>query len=392
MATYLVHRCHYNNPSEKALVKFEDDETVLAWFQNRWQRLAEAETNGTCSYDLLTEEFGFSVYGLGSIFQSAGEQNLASPKNDRTLKEYVAKHLYTESTAEYRPHFLQVYTNDDEIELCYFIFDDHFLKTNSSSMAFLMHDDWELPTEFTEPTDIQPANTIFKHKRNIKTERAKPFAKSDDKQGRVYFATSVCIDSANLDPIKPVVFSGLRLPDFPRLLFAKTPDTSWPPDVKLIRSMMFFGRENLSETERPFVDLIHDDPANPDHWHVYSDWLQEHQRPPLHVTFLRRAFEGIRQISPDHSFALEFGQTAWPEPEKEAEELVKKSPSRGPEKSHIAVSEHLAQACLFYANFEFQKIAKVLHHQWWLFDDCWANANKDLADGLLRFCVDWRAK
>ena len=391
MATYLVLRSHYNTPSEKALVKFEDDETVLAWFQNRWQQHAEAGTNGTSSYDLLAEEIGFSVYGLASIFDHAGEENLASPKNDRTLKEYVAKHLYTEMTADYRPHFLQVCTDDDELELCYFIFDDHFLKTNSSSMAFLMHDDWKLPTEFADPTDTQPANTIFKHKRNIKPRQAKPFAKSDNKQGKVYFAISECIDSANLDPIAPIVFSGLRLPDFPRLLFAKTPDESWSKEVNLLRSMMFFGREKLSKTERPFVDLIHNDPANPDHWNVYSDWLHEQQRPPLHVTFLQRAFEGIRRISPGY-FDQEFGQTAWPEPEKEAEELVKKSPSNGPEKTRVAVSEHLAQACLFYARWEFRKTGKELHHQWWLFDDCWANANKDLADGLLRFCVDWRAK
>ncbi len=369
MATYLVYRCHYNNPSEKKLVKFEADDTLLDWFANRWQKFQGSEPANE-----LEREIGFDVYGLWSIFERALENNLDPPTGYAQLKAYLDEHLYTEGGVELEPHFVQVGTDDDEIEVAYYLFDDEFLKKDGERVAFLMHDDWKLPTTYKPKGNFQP---------NERVEMAQLFGG----KGNTYFARSEIVDSINFDPVWPVCFHGVRLPDWPKLLFSVEPSEAWPAEIRLLRSAFFFGRNELDGPERLLVDEIYREPENANNWDVYSDWLQDHGREALHITFLNRAFETAILVEPE-MIPLDFGLSAWPEPEVELAKLIDASEPRVG-KSKMAVSEHLAQACPFYTSFEYPNRKYEIHHQWWLFDDCWAKKNQDLANGLMKFCCGW---
>ena len=369
MATYLVHRCHYDNPSEKSIKKF-DDETVLDWFRNRWQKYSDP-------FEGLTQEIG-KIYGLSSIFENAGEHGLPAPETDAQLSAYVDQHLYSEGEKSYRAHYLEVSTDDDELQECYFLFDNEFLQadSNAKDLAFLMHTNWELPTKATKPTNneaFEPANKFL---------RAGPTGSGT---GAVYFGLSECVDSSNLDPVKPFVFKGVRLAEFPYLMFEKYADESWPLELRLLRSQMFYRMQELPDDERYLVEEIHKQPSNADSWSVYGDWLLENGRPPLHMTILNRAFQGVRQLETG-CYDAQLARAKWPKPEEE----VKKILSVDSPKTKIAISEHLAQACLFYATFNYSTRSPDIYHQWWLFDDLWAAENEDLAQGLIKFCVDWR--
>ena len=46
----------------------------------------------------------------------------------------------------FKPHALQVLTDDDEIELAYYFFDDHYLNEHPGRTAYLLHEGWRLPT------------------------------------------------------------------------------------------------------------------------------------------------------------------------------------------------------------------------------------------------------
>lgn len=375
MATYLVHRCHYNNPSEKRMKKFDQDPTILDWFRNRWPSSSDSDTD---YYQLLDQELGFSVYGLASIFSSAVENDLPPPEDENQLSDYLEEHLYVEGEVIFQDLLIQAFTDDDELEQAYYFFDDRFLKVHSDHAAFLMHSDWKLPTQYSKG-GFQP---------NARTEVGQMF----QGEGRTYFAISEAVDSANLDPIPAVVFPGVRLPDFPKALFSTEPTASWPKELLLIRGLMFANADQLPEQEQHLVEAIVQDPGSEDAWGVYSDWLQEHGMPPLHIVLFERAMERLMNYTPDE-YANEFGMSKWPLPLNEAKELLDANPAKFPGKSNFQTSSHLVQTSLHVDQWEWGKHGpKDLYFQWWIFDDCWASGNPALAQGLLQFCADWRMR
>jgi hypothetical protein len=56
-----------------------------------------------------------------------------------------------------------------------------------------------------------------------------------------------------------------------------------------------------------------------------------------------------------------------------------------PSRSLIGTSDHLLQLCLHIGNV----FGSDVYHQWIIFDDPWAGANRDLAEGILRFAHRW---
>jgi hypothetical protein len=56
-----------------------------------------------------------------------------------------------------------------------------------------------------------------------------------------------------------------------------------------------------------------------------------------------------------------------------------------PTKSQLGASDHIAQLCLHIGDF----FGKDTYHQWIIFDDLWAGANWDLAEGILRYGKRW---
>lgn len=56
-----------------------------------------------------------------------------------------------------------------------------------------------------------------------------------------------------------------------------------------------------------------------------------------------------------------------------------------PTKSLVRTSDHLLQLCLHIGNY----FGRDIYHQWIIFDDLWAGANRDLAEGILRSAQRW---
>src|SRR5262249_34346757 len=125
ISVYFVYRSHYEGPSGKHDRRLEGD-SILRWFRAAWERAKQAED----ASEWVGAELGCSVYGFETIFVAARERSLPPPKSDRELKTYLTEHLYVEGEILYKPHALQVLTDDDEIELAYYFFDDHFLERN----------------------------------------------------------------------------------------------------------------------------------------------------------------------------------------------------------------------------------------------------------------------
>src|SRR3954447_1199909 len=179
MSVYFVSRSHYEGPSGKHVKVLEAD-SVLSWFQSVWERAKAAED----IYLWVIDELGCDVYGLDSIFEAARDESLPPPGTDRTLGSYLEEHLYVEGGFLFEPHALQVLTNDDEIELAYYFFDDHFLKDNPGRAAYLLHEDWPLPTT----SSVEPFRPL------IDTKEIDP---PGDGEGATYLAFLAFYNSGN---------------------------------------------------------------------------------------------------------------------------------------------------------------------------------------------------
>src|SRR6185503_2937838 len=71
-----------------------------------------------------TEELRGHVYGLESVFDDArGEP----PAKDLDLVAWIDRTVYSEQDHTVRLHYLKVETDDDEVPIHWFMFDDTFL-------------------------------------------------------------------------------------------------------------------------------------------------------------------------------------------------------------------------------------------------------------------------
>jgi uncharacterized protein (TIGR02996 family) len=383
MTVYFVYRSHYDDPAGKRLERFSDP-TVLDWFRNHWLLLADSTAS-------TQELLGFYPYGFDSLFRRAIENALPPPESDEQLGEYLSEHLYSEGPILYQPHLLTVQTGDDELMVCYYVFDDIYLSQHAQRAAYLLKEGWRLPAEQTD-------NRVFE-----------PSEPSDDcsHHGTGVGATWVAIfafqDSGNLIELGCASrFEGVRIPDLCRYL-ACGPDPSdrWSNYLLLLRSQLLASPITSDPFEDCFRLALLDQPDDETTWDAYSDWLQEQGQRRAGLVVLERALQSVR-----HFPVTQLPHQAWevlgsasiqeavriplPQARQNLAQVMIDNPSSArfrhdPARSRIQVEEHLAQLCLHVARWS----DTDLYHQWIFFDDRWAAAHPDLANGILRYQRCW---
>lgn len=152
MAVYFVYRCHYGAPSEKYVRRFEYD-TVLEWARAVWK----PHDSDDAAYEYAKEFLGgLSVYSFGSMFHSAPEHPLLPcPETMEQVHNWFGS-MYRNESAD-GPHHVQVLTDDDELEMAVYVFDDHYRAANPGKADFLLLDGWELPEGDADGVFLPPA-------------------------------------------------------------------------------------------------------------------------------------------------------------------------------------------------------------------------------------------
>ena len=340
MSVYFVYRSHYEGPSGKHVRRLDGD-SVLGWFQAIWERAKQADD----ASEWVKSEIGTSVYGLASIFEAAREHDLPPPTSDRMLKSYLEEHLYVEGEIKYKPHALQVLTDDDEIELAYYIFDDGYVSRHPGRADYLLHEDWRLPTTSGD-SPCKPGIA------------ARPVRARGAGAGETYLALLAFYDSGGLTDLDefggPCRIKGVRVPELVEYLEATLPDETWPFELKLLRSQI-----------RP------------------DDSMEVR----LGTALGRVARLPVLRIG-ESELGDRLGLGTVEQARAAVEDVVKSlrgKPDHDPSKSLVATSAHLAQLCLHVGDF----FRNDVHHQWVIFDDLWAGEHPDLADGVLRYAKRW---
>jgi uncharacterized protein (TIGR02996 family) len=349
MAVYFVYRCHYGTPSEKHVRRFEYD-TVLEWAQGVFRQLPSDE-----AFEYAEKLLGgLHVYSFGSLFRI--DDNHPPRECPRTMEDVSAwfSDMYDQGQAN-GPHHIQLLTDDDELEMAVYVFDDHYRAAHPGKADFLLLDGWELPAGDSDaPPPALPETS--------------PYDKPGDGAGAVYTLSLFADDSCNLSDLSPPGrIDGLRLDGLARHLLLH------PDEDGLGYGLMETGEalraviDNPTGDDAGFLAAIRDQPAELTHWAVYSDWLAERDLPPAGIHLLDRALR--------------------------ANELGGGRKNRNPALDLAKTTAHAAQVCRhegrwpdepflwFSPNDQFAQII--------FFDDRWAAAHPTLAAGLITFASRW---
>jgi hypothetical protein len=183
---HLVVRSLWEGPTGRRVRHFAAP-SVLGWFQEHWQRAAEEER-------YLDNLCGGAVYGFHTLFDS--EPKVPPPRSIAELRAYAEERLYVEGDPPLiDEHAWRVKTDDDEVDIAYFLFDDQVVQT-----TWMLHPEFELPSEvgsggFTPRLEIPSLEP------------------GGSGAGATWFVFLTGYDSSTFDLDGPRVLPGVRLPD-----------------------------------------------------------------------------------------------------------------------------------------------------------------------------------
>ena len=334
-----VYRSHYAGPLSK-LVKKIDATSVVDWFA---RHMATAMTDPVLgnedvvggeskTIDAVWADTGGYVYGLSSIFTAAKEHRFELPEDMADLRKLLRAHLYVEGGGEnivVDDHSVRVLTDDDEVQLAYFFFDDVALAAHANELAWHLHDEPRLPPDAATTASSPPRTT------------ACLFTSYDGE------SIPGCVH----------VFEGVRMPELARYLRDTIPEATpqtwsaeymktWPLELRLLRAMVEPGDATIA----PALSRVNTYPI----MDVGSG--TNHTRAGIDVHAIAR-----------HEFEALAGERAI---------------DGDPAKSVIDVHPHCAL-------FAMHTTSAFGHQQWVLFDDLWASAHPALAASLVRYGKRW---
>jgi hypothetical protein len=354
MAAYFCYRSPYDSLLGRHLQPLPD-ETVLAWFQRNWDCAGNSKDEDDWharSSDWLQSELDCDPYGLSSIFSAARREKLSCPRSDAKLFSLLREYLYVESDRKKgilcQRGAIQVYTDDDNLDVSYYFWDDRYLAKHADRAAFIGLRGWRLPTKAGKGPYKAPVPV-----RTIPT--------GCDGRGGIYLVTiqepSKC-ELLSLKDNPPRFLPGLRLPDLPDFLRGRRPEPEWGPELTVLWA-------ELPEPKQMSED---------DLW------------------------DGLNAVTIYSSLVFDLIGEIGERPRKEAHEWMygyrgkmHQYEKRKPNSTlgRVATSPHFAQLSWIIANAPQWSRGRNVYNQWFLFDDCWASANRALADSLLRFATRW---
>ena len=349
MSVYFVYRCSYGSPSEKHVRRFEYD-TVLDWAKAVFRQLPSDE-----AFEYAEKLLGgLHVYSFGSMFRV--DDDHPTRECPQTMEDVGGwfSDMYDQGQAN-GPHHIQLLTDDDELEMAVYVFDDHYRAANPGKVDFLLLDGWELPTGDANCESPQlPATS--------------PLEPHGGSEGTLYAVYLFGEDTCNLTDLCPATrVDGLRVPQLARYLLLHPQEDGIGYGLDETREALRGLLQEPVGEDVGFLAAIRDQPGELTHWSAYSDWLQERDLPPAGLYLLDRAlkvqsFSGARK-------------------------------NRKPELDCVKVSAHVAQVSKHEGRWPDEPFMWFSPNdtfaQFIFFDDRWAAAHPALAAGILTFASRW---
>jgi len=354
---YLVLRSEYQLPHGRKVIEFPD-RNLLEWFQNHWicreQFDGEEATKlDSIDYmddisDLLRPTVGEEPCGIWDLFLLMLDWEI--PQTMDALTEFISSFdgSYGEGEIEMVGSSIQAVTDDDEIDLAWYLFDTEFSDRFPKRVEFLK---W-MPFEFPEAWVASDWNSSVS---------VKPLGKVySDSPSSTYCCFFSALDGITIREITGCYRAPVSLPEFSNWLMRQDDSSivgqEWPEDLLLLRAFLFQCEpKSLPESIRLFCH----------YQRMATEWL-----PRTFSDFQFHSKNSKLLTGQKESCAKEL-QAMWGSAVIDPEES-RLSPGAG--KSQFQFSDHLVQVAFF---------AESKH--WIFFDEEWATANRNLAEGILRY-------
>lgn len=354
MAVYLVYRTPYNQPNNKYLKKFEED-TVLAWFQNLWNYY---DQDFYQFLDNVYEYIGIDIYGFWGPFRKYDEKGFDEkishkhpPQDFKQIEEYLRRGYCNQVVLE-ENNYVQVFTDDDEMELAYYIFDDSYIEQNPIKTEYLIREAYELPTVHARDS------TFHKFEHYTKELELHP----NSHQTMCCFFENVSGD--NISYKNHLLIKGLRLPELFDYLY-----NNYHPELILFR---IFAHESWEQTLKRLADFKHHACfQGQDFYDAFSYPDIEKMKVEETYTYFLKAVETFKQ--------------------KIGPERLGDFTASG--NSRVQISPHLIQLSLNTDSWDEvpivgSKPAHLFSH-FIFFDDLWASKNETLAKSIMNYARGW---
>jgi hypothetical protein len=277
------------------------------------------------------------------------------------LAEQINECVYDPEVA-FTDHTVQVLSDDDEIEYVSHVFDDHYRKSVPAHFtAYLLHDDWRLPAG-------------SKTKRFAPALDAAPLLPEGNDKGTTWFVLQTVEETACLSEMRwPMRIDGVRVPGLCRYLADAIPAPAepggmdWPWELRLLRTQVPDGPSSAAALR---VALERTNALNVKRVQRMAEWPWRAMGGDL--AFARRELAAQLKRIEAASKTRSLGSPA------------------DPALSLIQGEEHVAQLCLNQTapSTEYGRRYEK-YFQWIFFDDLWAAAWPDLANGMLRYASRW---
>jgi len=204
MKIYFAYRTAYK--SNLRYIKEFNANSIYDWFVENWETLNSEDY----STFLGTDVYGFPINieeveieekkqsFFGKLFgkkQDVENSSSKQPKNFQNLLELLSKGVYVnEITGD--ENCIKAATDDDEIELAWYIFTEDYKNRNKEKVAIWFNE--ILPTSFgTSGIEL--------------TEDIPILASKGSNAGYTYFLSSSIYDSANLEDMAVIKIEGVRI-------------------------------------------------------------------------------------------------------------------------------------------------------------------------------------
>lgn len=321
---YLAYRSGYF-PNCRYIKEFEE-ESILNWFQRYWDKFT---TENPEEDDDYVKVLGTHIYGF-SIWQVDDEPIPSSPTNFEELISIIGKYIYN-NEIEGDENCLKVLTDDDEIELAWFLFTEKYKQENFDNLSLWFCN--QLPIRYGE-------NGL---KLNVEIE----ILPQGNKEGCVYFISCPIYDGANLEDLEGAYkIENIRLPDLITYLKENEfEDSGYEYDAGYseLEFLQYISRgsENIN------VETL---------FNIFSK---------IPITELNVNQDGTNQYE---------GCTI--------DELLGLDLRNDAKKSIVNASEHICEISI--------NTVGEFYNYWIIFDDLWVEENEKLAKSILCFGKDWK--
>lgn len=338
MAVYFVYRSQYNTPALNYIRQFPE-KNLFEWFCKHWKKMDDNAVHAYCD-----ELFGIDVYGYDSLLTSISDNDIAKPKSQKELEEILVEHMYYEGAITVEPHLVQVLTDDDELDIVYYLFDDDYLRSNPGKADFLLQSNWELPEEFSDSSDYDI---------KVDCEEVSP---SGSFSGNTFCVFLTGYAGGNISDISANwCIEDLRIPQLGEYLLnvplsAESIFSSFPVELCLLREQLLVNARLDSSEFHGIEKALKDCSADSSRTTLY-DWVNTMDTDAI-----------LRGKSNDAQIALVYSDN-----------------------SKIQVSPHMLQISIYGGKF----FDNDYYDRWIIFDDLWASKNKSLADCILRYGSRW---